>query len=195
MAIDINTGSFTGKSHYEETVLKTNLEAAAESARQIRLRDLSGVIVIDFIDMSDDKAKAEVLDILRKGLKRDRAKNKVYPFTELGMVEVTRKRMRATIMANFSEPCPFCNGSGRIVSKDAVTMRIYRWLVRSEYFIKNKRMRIMVHPDLLSHIKIHNEEFISYRDQIEFGQDSSVRVDEFKVFGLPGMEDLTSKYS
>ncbi|MCB5265405.1 MAG: Rne/Rng family ribonuclease [Candidatus Cloacimonetes bacterium] len=195
VAIDINTGSFTGKSHYEETVLKTNLEAAAESARQIRLRDLSGVIVIDFIDMSDDKAKAEVLDILRKGLKRDRAKNKVYPFTELGMVEVTRKRMRATIMANFSEPCPFCNGSGRIVSKDAVTMRIYRWLVRSEYFIKNKRMRIMVHPDLLSHIKIHNEEFISYRDQIEFGQDSSVRVDEFKVFGLPGMEDLTSKYS
>ncbi|MCB5271557.1 MAG: Rne/Rng family ribonuclease [Candidatus Cloacimonetes bacterium] len=195
VAIDINTGSFTGKSHYEETVLKTNLEAAAESARQIRLRDLSGVIVIDFIDMSEDKAKAEVLDILRKGLKRDRAKNKVYPFTELGMVEVTRKRMRATIMANFSEPCPFCNGSGRIVSKDAVVMRIYRWLVRSEYFIKNKRMRIMVHPDLLSHIKIHNEEFISYKDQIEFGQDSNVRVDQFKVFGLPGMEDLTSKYS
>ncbi|MCB5286992.1 MAG: Rne/Rng family ribonuclease [Candidatus Cloacimonetes bacterium] len=195
VAIDINTGSFTGKSHYEETVLKTNLEAAAESARQIRLRDLSGVIVIDFIDMSDDKAKAEVLDILRKGLKRDRAKNKVYPFTDLGMVEVTRKRMRATIMANFSEPCPFCNGSGRIVSKDAVIMRIYRWLVRSEYFIKNKHLRIIVHPELLSHIKTHNEEFISYRDQIEFGEDSTVRVDQFKVIGLPGMEDLTSKYS
>ena len=153
------------------------------------------MIVIDFIDMSDDKAKAEVLDILRKGLKRDRAKNKVYPFTDLGMVEVTRKRMRATIMANFSEPCPFCNGSGRIVSKDAVIMRIYRWLVRSEYFIKNKHLRIIVHPELLSHIKTHNEEFISYRDQIEFGEDSTVRVDQFKVIGLPGMEDLTSKYS
>ncbi len=195
VAIDVNTGSFTGKSHYDETVLKTNLEAAAEVARQIRLRDLSGVIVIDFIDMSEDKARNEVLEILRKGLKRDRAKNKVYPFTSLGMVEVTRKRMRATIMANFSEPCPFCNGSGRIVSKDAVTMRIYRWLVRSEYFIKNKRMRIMVHPELLTHIKTHNEEFIDYKDQIEFGQDSNVRVDQFKVFGLPGMEDLTSKYS
>ncbi|MCB5268106.1 MAG: Rne/Rng family ribonuclease, partial [Candidatus Cloacimonetes bacterium] len=109
VAIDINTGSFTGKSHYEETVRKTNLEAAAESARQIRLRDLSGVIVIDFIDMSDEKAKTEVLDILRKGLRRDRAKNKVYPFTDLGMVEVTRKRMRSTIMAKFSDPCPFCN--------------------------------------------------------------------------------------
>jgi ribonuclease G len=195
VAIDINTGSFTGKSHYEETVRKTNLEAAAESARQIRLRDLSGVIVIDFIDMTDEKAKNEVLEILRKGLKRDRAKNKVYPFTDLGMVEVTRKRMRATIMANFSEACPFCNGSGRIVSKDAVIMRIYRWLVRSEYFIKNKRLRIMVNPELLSHIKIHNEDFISYRDQIEFGEDSAIRVDQFRVFGLPGMEDVTSKYS
>jgi ribonuclease G len=195
VAIDINTGSFTGKSHYEETVRKTNLEAAAECARQIRLRDLSGVIVIDFIDMSDEKAKAEVIEILRKGLRRDRAKNKVYPFTDLGMVEVTRKRMRATIMANFSEPCPFCNGSGRIISKEAVTMRIYRWLVRSEYFIRNKHLRIMVHPELLSHIKNHNEEFISYRDQIEFAEDSSIRVDQFKVFSLPGMEEITSKYS
>jgi len=98
-------------------------------------------------------------------------------------------------MANFSEACPFCNGSGRIVSKDAVIMRIYRWLVRSEYFIKNKRLRIMVNPELLSHIKIHNEDFISYRDQIEFGEDSAIRVDQFRVFGLPGMEDVTSKYS
>jgi len=195
VAIDINTGSFTGKSHYEETVRKTNIEAAAESARQIRLRDLSGVIVIDFIDMADEKGKNEVLEVLRKGLKRDRARNKVYPFTDLGMVEVTRKRMRATIMANFSEPCPFCNGSGRIVSKDAVTMRIYRWLVRSEYFIRNKKLRISVNPDLLSHIKIHNEEFISYRDQIEFADDPAIRVDQFKVYSLPGMEDVTSKYS
>ncbi len=195
VAIDINTGSFTGKSHYEETVRKTNLEAAAEAARQIRLRDLSGVIVIDFIDMTDEKAKSEVLDILRKGLRRDRAKNKVYPFTDLGMVEVTRKRMRATIMANFSDPCPFCNGSGRIISKEAVTMRIYRWLVRSEYFIRNKHLRIAVNPELLNHIKNHNEEFISYRDQIDFAEDSSIRVDQFKVFSLPGMEEVTSKYS
>ncbi|MFA7544126.1 MAG: Rne/Rng family ribonuclease, partial [Candidatus Cloacimonadaceae bacterium] len=195
VAIDINTGSFTGKSHYEETVRKTNLEAAAEAARQIRLRDLSGVIVVDFIDMNDNKARNDVLEILRKGLRRDRAKSKVYPFTELGMVEVTRKRMRATIMANFSEACPFCNGSGRIISKDAVTMRIYRWLVRSEYFIRNKKLRIMVHPDLMRHLKHHNEDFISYRDQVDFGEDANIRIDQFKVFSLPGMEEITSKFS
>ncbi len=195
VAIDINTGSFTGRSSYEETVKKTNLEAAAEAARQIRLRDLSGVIVIDFIDMSDDRAKTEVLDLLRKGLKRDRARNKVYPFTELGMVEVTRKRMRATIMANLSEACPMCNGSGRILSKDAVTMRIFRWLVRSDYFIRNERMRIKVSPDMLNHLKTHNEEFLNYKDQIEFDSDEALRPDMFRVYSLPGMEDITSKYS
>lgn len=195
VAIDINTGSFTGKSSYEETVRKTNLEAAAEAARQIRLRDLSGVIIIDFIDMTDNKAKEEVLDVLRKGLRRDRAKNKVYPFTELGLVEITRKRMRATIMSNLSEPCPFCNGSGRIVSKEAVTMRIYRWLVRSEYFIRNVKLRIAVSPEMLKHLKAHNEEFINYKEQIEFSADNAIRVDQFKVYKLPGMEDITSKYS
>jgi len=110
-------------------------------------------------------------------------------------VEVTRKRMRSTLIANFSDPCPFCNGSGRIISKDAVTMRIYRWLMRSDYFIKEKSLRIMVSPDMLSHLKQHNEDFISYKDRIEFGSDPTIRVDHFKVFSLPGMEEITSKYS
>ncbi|MEN6445880.1 MAG: Rne/Rng family ribonuclease [Candidatus Cloacimonas sp.] len=195
VAIDVNTGSFTGKTHYDETVRKTNLEAAAEIARQIRLRDLSGVIVIDFIDMVDEKHKTEVLEMLRKGLRRDRAKNKAFPFTELGLVEVTRKRMRNTLISNFSDPCPFCNGSGRILSKDTVVMRIYRWLNRSDYLLKNKTLRIIVHPDLLAHISQHNEDFIAYKDQIEFVSDPSVRIDQFKVFTLPNLEDITSKYS
>ncbi|MDD4309375.1 MAG: ribonuclease E/G, partial [Candidatus Cloacimonetes bacterium] len=195
VAIDINTGSFTGKTHYDETVRKTNLEAAAEAARQIRLRDLSGVIVIDFIDMVDEKHKSEVLEMLKKGLRRDRAKNKVYSFTELGLVEVTRKRMRSTLIANFSDPCPFCNGSGRVISKDAVTMRIYRWLGRSDYFIKDKTLRIVVNPDLLSHINQHNEDFVTYRDQIEFAADPNIRIDQFRVFRLPGMEDITGKFA
>ncbi|MDP2402136.1 MAG: ribonuclease E/G, partial [Actinomycetota bacterium] len=195
VAIDINTGSFTGKSSYEETVRKTNVEAAAEIARQIRLRDLSGVIVIDFIDMIDDSSKAEVLETLRKGLHRDRAKNKVYSFTELGLVEVTRKRMRSTLIANFSDPCPYCNGSGRVISKDAMTMRIYRWLNRAEYFIKNQTLRIVVNPDLYAHVRNHDEHFVAFKHQIEFLADPESRVDQFKVFRLPGMEDLTSKYS
>ncbi len=195
VAIDINTGSFTGKTHYEETIKRTNVEAAAEAARQIRLRDLSGVIIIDFIDMVSENNKQEVLDTLRAGLRRDRAKNKVYSFTDLGLVEITRKRMRSTLISNFSDPCPACNGSGRIMSRDAMTMRIYRWLNRSEYFVKNSKLRIMVHPDLLSHIKSNDEYFTAYKDQIEAVGDPEMRIDQFKVFKLPSLEDITSKFS
>ncbi|HNV92671.1 MAG TPA: Rne/Rng family ribonuclease [Candidatus Cloacimonas sp.] len=195
VAIDVNTGSFTGKTHYNETIRKTNLEAAAEIARQIRLRDLSGVIVVDFIDMVEEKHKTEVLDMLKKGLRRDRAKNKVYPFTELGLVEITRKRMRNTLISNFSDPCPFCNGSGRILSKNAVIMRIYRWLNRGDYFVKNKNLRIMVHPDLLTHISQHSEDFVAYENQIEFAAEPSIRIDQFKVYTLPDLEEITSKFS
>lgn len=195
VAIDINTGSFTGKTHYEETIKKTNLEAAAEAARQIRLRDLSGVIIIDFIDMISDQNKQEVLDTLRRGLRRDRAKNKVYSFTELGLVEITRKRMRSTLIANFSDPCPTCNGSGRIVSRDTMLMRIHRWLNRSEYFVGNKRLRIVVHPDLLAHIREHSEYFSAYKDQVDMESDAEMRTDQFKVFKLPNLEDITSRFS
>lgn len=195
VAIDINTGSFTGKTHYEETIKRTNIEAAAECARQIRLRDLSGVIIIDFIDMISDANKNEVLDTLRKGLRRDRAKNKVYNFTDLGLVEVTRKRMRSTLIANFSDPCPFCNGSGRVISRDAMTMRIHRWLSRAEYFTKNTQLRIVVNPDLLAHIRAHDEYFVAFKDQIDFMPDKEARIDQFKVFKLPGMEDITSKFN
>jgi len=195
VAIDINTGSFTGKTHYEETIKRTNVEAAAEAARQIRLRDLSGVIIIDFIDMVNEQNKQEVLETLRKGLKRDRAKNKVYNFTELGLVEVTRKRMRSTLIAKFSDPCPTCNGSGRVVSKDTMLMRIHRWLGRSDYFIRNKKLRIVVHPELLEHIKENSSYFSAYKDQVETQADPDMRIDQFKVYKLPGLEDITSRFS
>lgn len=195
VAIDINTGSFTGKTHYEETIKRTNIEAAAEAARQIRLRDLSGVIIIDFIDMVSEQNKQEVLDTLKAGLRRDRAKNKVYNFTELGLVEITRKRMRSTLIANYSNTCPTCNGSGRVISHDAMLMRIHRWLNRAEYFVKNSRLRIVVHPDLQDHIRFNKEYFMAYRDQIDIESDPEMRTDQFKVFKLPFQEDITSKFS
>ena len=195
VAIDINTGSFTGKINYEETIKRTNLEAAAECARQIRLRDLSGVIIIDFIDMSSSENRHEVHEILRKGLRRDRAKNKLYNFTELGLVEITRKRMRATLIANFSDACPCCYGSGRIISRDAMTMRLHRWLSRAEYFTKNQKLRITVDPNLHSHIIENGEYFIAFKDQVEFASDNSMRHDQFIVQKLPGLEDITSKFN
>lgn len=195
VSVDVNTGSFTGSTHYSETIKKTNIEAAHEIARQIRLRDLSGVIVVDFIDMIDENHKKEVLDALRSGLNRDRAKNKVYSFTELGLVEVTRKRMRTSLVANYSEPCPHCNGTGKILSRDAVVMRVYRWLSRAEYFIKNDKVRIMVHPIVKAYIEKNKDFFVSFEQQIEFAEDASVRQDSFRVLSLPDEKDITSKYT
>jgi len=195
VAVDINTGSFTGKTSYDETVRRTNIEAAAEVARQIRLRDLSGVIIIDFIDMTDDSAKAEVLETLRNGLHRDRAKNKVYNFTNLGLVEITRKRMRSTLISNYSDTCPCCNGSGRVISKDTVVLRIYRWLSRAEYFVKDTQLRIVVNPEVLAHIKLNNRIFSAYKDQCDFIEEHSLRIEQFKVIRLPNMDDITSKYN
>lgn len=195
VAIDINTGSFTGKTNYEETIKKTNVEAAAEIARQIRLRDLSGVIIIDFIDMVNEQNKQEVLDTLRKGLRRDRAKNKVYSFTELGMVEVTRKRMRSTLIANFSVNCPTCHGTGRVISNDTLLMRIHRWLSRADYFIQNSRLRLKVHPELADHISKNSGVLNAYKDQIDIQADPEIRLEQFRFYKLPGGEDITSKFN
>jgi ribonuclease G len=195
VAVDVNTGSFTSGSSYSETIKKTNIEAANEIARQIRLRDLSGVIVVDFIDMVDEHHKQEVLEAFRIGLNRDRAKNKVYSFTELGLVEVTRKRMRTSLVANYSEPCSHCNGTGKILSRDAVVMRIYRWLSRAEYFIKNDKLKIQVHPNIIDFINKNCDYFETFQQQIEFVEDITVRTDSFRVLSLPDEKDITSKYT
>jgi len=195
VAVDVNTGSFTGSTNYSETIKKTNIEAANEIARQIRLRDLSGVIVVDFIDMINEEHKQEVLDAFRSGLNRDRAKNKLYSFTELGLVEVTRKRMRTSLVANYSEPCPNCNGTGKILSRDAVVMRIYRWLSRSEYFVGEDKLRILLHPEVMEFAKQNKSYFTAFADRIDFVADNSVRQDSFRVLSLPDEKDITSKFT
>ncbi|OQB92161.1 MAG: hypothetical protein BWX83_00283 [Candidatus Cloacimonetes bacterium ADurb.Bin117] len=103
--------------------------------------------------------------------------------------------MRSTLIAKLSDPCPTCNGSGRIVSKDTMLMRIHRWLRRSDYFIRNKKFRVMVHPELLEHIKSNSSYFSAYKDQMDIQADPEMRTDQFKVFKLPGLEDITSKFS
>ncbi|MFB3844845.1 MAG: ribonuclease E/G [Candidatus Cloacimonadaceae bacterium] len=195
VSVDVNTGSFTGNSNYNETIKRTNLEAANEIARQIRLRDLSGIIIIDFIDMTDESHKHEVLEALKSGINRDRAKCKVYNFTELGLVEVTRKRMRPSLVSNYSEPCPSCNGTGKILSRDAVVMRIYRWLNRAEYFLRNTKLRILVNPDVHEFISRYPDYFDAYQQQVEFLADQSLPQGAFHVFTLPDEKDITSKYS
>ncbi len=123
-AIDVNTGKFTGKDNLEDTVFKTNLSAAKEIARQLRLRNLSGIIIVDFIDMESQEHKDEVLDVLQKYLAEDREKSSVVSMTALGLVEITRKKKRRESASMLVKPCPYCQGTGIVQSNDYIVMRI-----------------------------------------------------------------------
>lgn len=147
--IDVNTGKFVGKTNLSETVFQTNLEAAAQIARQLRLRDIGGIIIIDFIDMDKAEQQTAVLAVLELELKKDRTKSNVLGFTSLGLVEMTRKKARQNINGMLYSQCPYCLGKGRIKSPETVVLDIKRDLRKL-----NKRSRpggrllIQAHPQV-----------------------------------------------
>ncbi|WEG16088.1 Rne/Rng family ribonuclease [Alkalihalophilus pseudofirmus] len=124
--IDVNTGKFTGKTDLQDTVRKTNLEAAKEIARQLRLRDTSGIIIIDFIDMKREEDREYVLEAFKRGLKQDRTKTNVVGLTGLGLVEMTRKKVRQSLQASLSKACPTCKEQGSVLSDEAQAYKIER---------------------------------------------------------------------
>ncbi|HRY29908.1 MAG TPA: Rne/Rng family ribonuclease [Elusimicrobiota bacterium] len=123
-AIDVNTGKFIGHKSQEETVTATNLEAAAEVARQLRLRNIGGIIVIDFIDMRRRRNQHKVVEALQHATRNDRAKIKILPITRLGLVEMTRERRRESLLSLMTEPCRECDGSGRVLSRESLYLKI-----------------------------------------------------------------------
>ncbi len=129
VAIDVNTGRFVGQNNLEETVLQTNLEAVQEIVRQIRLRDLGGIIVIDLIDMVEATHREEVFASLESEIKKDRAKTKVLNISEFGLVEITRKRSRANLERLLTQPCPYCSGRGRIKSVATICLNLRKDLL------------------------------------------------------------------
>ncbi|HRP08699.1 MAG TPA: Rne/Rng family ribonuclease, partial [Gemmatimonadales bacterium] len=124
VSVDVNTGRYTGKKDPEKTILRTNTEAAREIARQIRLRDVGGIIVVDFIDMESRANRERVLQELRTHLGRDRARTRAFAVSELGLVEMTRQRVRGSLWASMTRDCPTCNGTGRVFSAEVVTRRL-----------------------------------------------------------------------
>ncbi|SMF94030.1 ribonuclease G [Methylomagnum ishizawai] len=128
--IDVNTGGFVGGRNLEETIFKTNLEAAQAIARQLRLRNLGGIIIIDFIDMRDEEHRFQVLHSLQKGLEKDHAKNTICEVSALGLVEMTRKRTRESLEHILCEPCPTCGGRGVLKTAETVCLEIFREIIR-----------------------------------------------------------------
>ena len=148
VAIDVNTGKFVGKSRLEDTVLKTNLEAVQEILRQIRLRDLGGLLVIDFIDMEEEPHRAELVAALEAELKKDRAKNRMLPVSEFGLVEITRKRQRQSLERALTMPCSYCGGAGRIKNVTTIVLEIRREILKKVDEVEARSLLLRVHPEI-----------------------------------------------
>jgi ribonuclease G len=149
VAIDVNTGRFVGQSNLEDTVLRTNLEAVSEIVRQIRLRDLGGIIVIDLIDMVEQPHREEVFASLESELRKDRAKTKVLNISEFGLVEITRKRSRANLERLLTQPCPYCGGRGRIKSLTTICLNLRKELLHlRDRTIGQSELLLRVHPEV-----------------------------------------------
>jgi ribonuclease G len=130
VVIDINTGKYVGKRDLEDTIVTTNIEAAYEIAHQLRIRNCGGIIIIDFIDMEKESHKEKVMQVLREELAKDRARTVVSPMSDLGLVEMTRKRIRPSLISSLCDPCPYCEGKGYIKQKVTVAHEIFRTLER-----------------------------------------------------------------
>src|SRR5206468_1380237 len=148
VSIDVNTGRYTGKKDPEGTIVKTNLEAAREVARQLRLRDIGGIIVVDFIDMESRGNRDKVLQELRTHLSRDRARTKAFAVPELGLIEMTRQRVRPSLWQSMTAECPTCTGTGRVFRPEVVVRRMERSLKRASADHKERQLAVRLHPEV-----------------------------------------------
>lgn len=156
VAVDVNTGRYVGKHNFEETILKTNLEAVKEIAYQIRLRNIGGIIIIDFIDMKKEQHKEKVMSGLNEAMKKDKSQTNILPLTELGLVQMTRKRIRRNLTRTLCEPCFYCSGDGMLLSGKSICHKIYRDLVSEAADMMGNRFTVKVHPEIAR--LLHGEE-------------------------------------
>ncbi len=156
VAIDVNTGRYVGKYNLEETILKTNLEALREIAYQIRLRDIGGIIVIDFIDMEKQSNQEKVFNALQEVLKKDRSKTNILPMSEMGLIQMTRKRIKKPLTRVLCEACFYCDGEGYLTSKKTICYNIYREILRDSRDMMGVKVTLRVNPEIAE--ILHGEE-------------------------------------
>ncbi len=197
--IDVNSGKFLGKSNQSETILETNIESAREIARQLRLRDIGGIIVIDFIDMHDMKHRQKVEDIFADALRNDRSRVSISQISEFGLMEMTRQRVRPSLVQSFAEPCPTCGGIGMVQGRETTVSKIERWLQRAESFGKERSYTIFVHPAVFSFLFDNGEEKLnmlrsSTKLTIDIVVDAKIAISEFHCFSSVRNVDVTDEY-
>jgi len=200
VSIDVNTGRYTGKKDPEKTILRTNLEAAREVARQLRLRDLGGIIVCDFIDMESKSNRERVLQELRAHLGRDRARTKALAVSDLGLVEMTRQRIRASLYASMTTDCPTCSGSGRVFRPEVVTRRLERSLRRVGHDRREKALSVRIHPEVALYLLEEEPKLLTSLAratgvELDIRDDPMMHLDEFRLMSRPAGRDVTEQYA
>jgi len=187
VAIDVNTGRYVGKHNFDETILKTNLEAVKEIAYQIRLRNIGGIIIIDFIDMKKEQHKEKVMAHMNDAMKKDKSQTNVLPLTELGLVQMTRKRIRRNLTRTLCKPCFYCNGDGNLLSGKSICHKIYRDLISEAGDIMGNRFTVKVHPEIAQLLHGRENHLISslekqFSKPIAIYPEPHYHIEEYHIF-------------
>jgi Rne/Rng family ribonuclease len=188
VSIDINTGKFVGKGNsLEETITRTNLEAVKEIVRQIRLRDLGGIIVIDFIDMDERKNRKRVMEALSEEIAKDKSPSKILEFNEFGLVAITRKRVKQSLERALCQPCPYCTGSGMVKSISTTCHGIYHEIEKMRNHLDSRsELMIRVHPDVARALRETESAVVEeirhlVRRDVHIKSDPTLHIEHFNI--------------
>jgi ribonuclease G len=199
VVIDVNSGRYAAKKEQELNSLRTDLEAAREIARQLRLRDIGGIIVCDFIDLDDERNKRKVFEELKKEFRKDRAKITVLPMTEFGLVQITRQRIRQSILHSFTEACPACGGTGLVQSRTTTVNQLERWVRRFKTETGGRSIVLRTNPEVAAQLtegfmsrlrKLMASNFILIRLEA----DRAIPFGEFRVLSPGDRKDITDQF-
>ena len=201
VVVDVNSGRYAAKKEQEENSLKTNLEASREVVRQLRLRDIGGIIVVDFIDMLDPKNSKKVYDSMKNELRQDRAKSNILPMSDFGLMQITRERIRPSLMQRMGDQCPACGGSGIVQARCTTINQIERWL--RKYALQKKmvfqQLDLYVSSTVAEPLRdtdrnIEMKWFLQHLLFVRVKQDESLRSDDFRFYARKNSADLTAEY-
>ncbi len=201
VAIDVNTGKHKSGRDLDSTILQVNLEAAEEIARQLRLRNVGGLIILDFIDMRPEKDKRAVYNRLREGLRRDKAKTHLLPISPLGLLEMTRQRQTESVQSSVYDDCPYCRGRGRVKSVESMSVEIQRKLVellkRRPRDESDFQLRIVVNPTIYERMRREDEKFIielekKFFGRISFRPDPGMHAEHYKIINAVTNEEMAA---
>lgn len=199
VTVDVNTGRYVGSKNQEDTIFRTNIDAAREIARQIRLRDIGGLIVCDFIDMYSRENRRKLYEEFVRCFRHDRAKRAITPVSDFGLIELTRERVRESHLQSLSVPCPTCTGTGRVLSHYTMSTKIERWFKRAKAARKLTKFHLAVNPELAAMMADNGVDRIDRIRKINgfsinLVRDTIIPLQEYRVYDAENNRDVTDRY-